>query len=76
MKQFGEQIKTWREAAGLSQAELAAGVRCHPSHISRLERGFVAGVELGFALRLATTLGIGEIEILAAYNSATAQKAA
>jgi transcriptional regulator with XRE-family HTH domain len=36
---FGQQLKTIREAKGLSQAQLAEKAGCHHFTISKLERG-------------------------------------
>jgi transcriptional regulator with XRE-family HTH domain len=36
---WGEELRTWRRAAGLTQAQLAAAIHCDQSWISDLERG-------------------------------------
>jgi transcriptional regulator with XRE-family HTH domain len=37
---FGQKLKQWREAANISQAELARRVEVSPTYISNLERDF------------------------------------
>jgi transcriptional regulator with XRE-family HTH domain len=63
-EQFARNLRRRREAAGLSQQQLANRTGLHPTEISRLERA-VREPRLGTMLRLAQGLGIG-IETLVA----------
>ncbi|WP_083597624.1 helix-turn-helix domain-containing protein [Actinomadura madurae] len=44
--EFGQELRRLREAAGVSQAELAVAVQCSRSWISKLRPGSVASVRL------------------------------
>jgi transcriptional regulator with XRE-family HTH domain len=57
-EQFARNLRQRREAAGLSQQQLANRTGLHPTEISRLERA-VREPRLGTMLRLAKGLDIG-----------------
>jgi transcriptional regulator with XRE-family HTH domain len=57
-EQFARNLRRRREAAGLSQQQLADRTGLHPTEISRLERA-VREPRLGTMLRLARGLDIG-----------------
>jgi ribosome-binding protein aMBF1 (putative translation factor) len=57
-EQFARNLRQRREAAGLSQQQLANRTGLHPTEISRLERA-VREPRLGTMLRLAQGLDIG-----------------
>jgi transcriptional regulator with XRE-family HTH domain len=63
-EQFARNLRSRRQAAGLSQEQLAARTGLHPTEISRLERA-VREPRLGTMLKLAKGLDIG-IEMLVA----------
>ena len=44
---FGEQLRAWRKARGLTQEELAKASAVNVSYISNLERGFSANTKSG-----------------------------
>jgi transcriptional regulator with XRE-family HTH domain len=57
-EQFARNLRRRRQAAGLSQQQLADRTGLHPTEISRLERA-VREPRLGTMLRLARGLDIG-----------------
>jgi transcriptional regulator with XRE-family HTH domain len=57
-EQFARNLRRRREAAGLSQQQLADRTGLHPTEISRLERA-VREPRLGTMLRLARGLDVG-----------------
>jgi transcriptional regulator with XRE-family HTH domain len=63
-EQFARNLRRRREAAGLSQQQLANRTGLHPSEISRLERA-VREPRLGTMLRLAKGLRIGIDKLVA-----------
>jgi transcriptional regulator with XRE-family HTH domain len=63
-EQFARNLRRLREAAGLSQEQLAHRTELHPTEISRLERA-VREPRLGTILRLAQGLGIGIEKLVA-----------
>jgi transcriptional regulator with XRE-family HTH domain len=56
-ERFGANLRRHRRAAKLTQEELAAKAKLHPTEISRLERG-VREPRLGTIVRLARGLGV------------------
>jgi DNA-binding XRE family transcriptional regulator len=58
VEQFARNLRRRREAAGLSQQQLADNTGLHPTEISRLERA-AREPRLGTMVRLAEGLGIG-----------------
>lgn len=44
---FGQKLKVWRKAKGMTQEELALAVGVHSSYISNLERDFSANAKSG-----------------------------
>jgi transcriptional regulator with XRE-family HTH domain len=63
-EQFAHNLRQRRQAAGLSQEQLADRTGLHPTEISRLERA-AREPRLGTIVRLARGLGVG-IESLVA----------
>jgi transcriptional regulator with XRE-family HTH domain len=63
-EQFARNLRRRREAAGLSQQQLADRTGLHPTEISRLERA-VREPRLGTMLRLARGLDIGIDKLVA-----------
>jgi transcriptional regulator with XRE-family HTH domain len=63
-EQFARNLRRLREAAGLSQEQLAHRTGLHPTEISRLERA-VREPRLGTILRLAEGLDIGIEKLVA-----------
>lgn len=61
--EIGEQVKTAREKARLTQEQLAERIEVSPHYISDLERG-VVGISLATLRRLCVTLGISADQIL------------
>lgn len=61
--QIGEQIKTAREQAKLTQEQLAEHVEVSPQYVSDLERG-VVGISIPTLKRVCTTLGVSSDQIL------------
>lgn len=61
--QIGEQIKTAREQAKLTQEQLAERVDVSPQYISDLERG-VVGISIPTLKRVCITLGVSSDQIL------------
>jgi transcriptional regulator with XRE-family HTH domain len=57
-EQFARNLRSRRQAAGLSQEQLADRTGLHPTEISRLERA-VREPRLGTMLKLARGLDIG-----------------
>jgi transcriptional regulator with XRE-family HTH domain len=57
-EQFARNLRSRRQAAGLSQEQLAGRTGLHPTEISRLERA-VREPRLGTMLKLARGLDIG-----------------
>ena len=60
--QIGEQIKTAREQAKLTQEQLAERVDVSPQYISDLERG-VVGISIPTLKRVCITLGVSSDQI-------------
>jgi transcriptional regulator with XRE-family HTH domain len=60
---FGRRLQVLREAAGLSQQELAAAAGCHLMTISKLERG-VQEPAWPLVLALARALGVACTEFI------------
>ena len=71
--QIGEQIKTAREQAKLTQEQLAERVDVSPQYISDLERG-VVGISIPTLKRVCITLGVSSDQIL--FGTATKNRAA
>ena len=71
--QIGEQIKTAREQAKLTQEQLAERVDVSPQYISDLERG-VVGISIPTLKRVCTTLGVSSDQIL--FGTTTKNRAA
>ena len=71
--QIGEQIKTAREQAKLTQEQLSERVEVSPQYISDLERG-VVGISIPTLKRVCTTLGVSSDQIL--FGTATKNRAA
>jgi transcriptional regulator with XRE-family HTH domain len=63
-EQFARNLRRRREAAGLSQQQLADRTGLHPTEISRLERA-AREPRLGTMLRLARGLDIGIEKLVA-----------
>ncbi len=61
-------IRTHREAAGLTQAELAEKLSCGQSYLSRIERG--AGVSLTTAHKFAQLLNCSIEDLFPAEDAA------
>lgn len=61
--QIGEQIKTARERAKLTQEQFAELVNVSPQFVSDLERG-VVGISISTLKRACTVLGISSDQIL------------
>ena len=61
--QIGEQIKTAREQAKLTQEQLAERVDVSPQYISDLERG-VVGISIPTLKRVCITLGVSSDQSL------------
>ena len=61
--EIGEQVKTAREKARLTQEQLAERIEVSPHYISDLERG-VVGISLATLRRLCVTLGISADRVL------------
>jgi transcriptional regulator with XRE-family HTH domain len=60
---FGENVRTLRRAAGLSQQGLGSACRLHRTEISLLERG-AREPRLGTVVRLARALGVRPADLL------------
>jgi transcriptional regulator with XRE-family HTH domain len=60
---FGPRLKKLRDAAGLSQQQLADAAGTHPDSIVKLETG-TRQPSLELAWRLATTLGVTVLDLL------------
>ena len=71
--QIGEQIKSAREQAKLTQEQLAERVEVSPQYVSDLERG-VVGISIPTLKRVCTTLGVSSDQIL--FGTATKNRAA
>ena len=71
--QIGEQIKTAREQAKLTQEQLAERVDVSPQYISDLERG-VVGISIPTLKRVCITLGVSSDQIL--FGTTTKNRAA
>jgi transcriptional regulator with XRE-family HTH domain len=63
-EQFAVNLRRYREAARLSQEQLADKTGLHPTEISRLERA-VREPRLGTIARLARGLGVGAEQLVA-----------
>ena len=63
-EQFAVNLRKHREAARLSQEQLAEKTGLHPTEISRLERA-VREPRLGTIARLANGLGVGAEQLVA-----------
>jgi transcriptional regulator with XRE-family HTH domain len=63
-EQFARNLRSRRQAAGLSQEQLADRTGLHPTEISRLERA-AREPRLGTMLRLAKGLDIGIEKLVA-----------
>jgi transcriptional regulator with XRE-family HTH domain len=63
IKQFGRQLRGWRERRGMSQEELAHEADLHPVAISLIERGQRA-VKLDTLRRLCLALRVQPGELL------------
>jgi transcriptional regulator with XRE-family HTH domain len=63
-EQFARNLRSRREAAGLSQEQLADRTGLHPTEISRLERA-AREPRLGTMLKLAKGLDIGVEKLIA-----------
>jgi transcriptional regulator with XRE-family HTH domain len=63
-EQFARNLRSRRQAAGLSQEQLADRTGLHPTEISRLERA-AREPRLGTMLRLAKGLDIGIEKLIA-----------
>jgi transcriptional regulator with XRE-family HTH domain len=63
-EQFARNLRRRRQAAGLSQEQLADRTGLHPTEISRLERA-AREPRLGTMLKLAQGLGIGLEKLVA-----------
>ena len=61
--QIGEQIKQAREAARLTQEQLAEQVDVSPQYVSDLERG-VVGISISTLKRVCSTLNVTSDQIL------------
>ncbi|QNN25487.1 helix-turn-helix transcriptional regulator [Planctomycetales bacterium ZRK34] len=68
-RNFGEQVRTLREAAELSQEALAAKAGLHRTHISLIERG-QRSVRLETIERLAIALGVQPAALMPAITLA------
>jgi transcriptional regulator with XRE-family HTH domain len=62
-EQFASNVRARREAAGLSQEQLAHKAGFHPTEISRLERA-VREPRLGTIVRVAHGLGVRPEQLL------------
>jgi transcriptional regulator with XRE-family HTH domain len=63
-KLFGRVVRTWREARGLSQEQLAAQAGIHRTYVSSIERGKVR-LGLDIAKKVADGLGVTLSDLLA-----------
>jgi transcriptional regulator with XRE-family HTH domain len=63
-EQFARNLRSHRQAAGLSQEQLADRTKLHPTEISRLERA-AREPRLGTMLKLAKGLGISIEKLVA-----------
>jgi transcriptional regulator with XRE-family HTH domain len=63
-EQFAVNLRRYREAARLSQEQLAEKTGLHPTEISRLERA-VREPRLGTIARLAHALGVSAAKLVA-----------
>ena len=63
IKQFGRQLRGWRERRGMSQEQLAHDAEPHPAAISLIERGQRA-VKLDTLRRLCVALHVQPSELL------------
>lgn len=61
--QIGEQIKTARERARMTQEQMAERIEVSPQYVSDLERG-VVGTSLTTLKRVCTALGVSSDQIL------------
>jgi transcriptional regulator with XRE-family HTH domain len=61
-QEFGEQLRQYRERAGLSQNQLARQVEVDPSYINRLERSEREPPKRPLVARLADTLALSQPE--------------
>jgi transcriptional regulator with XRE-family HTH domain len=63
-ERFAANLRRYREAANLTQEQLAAKTGLHPTEISRLERG-VREPRLSTIVRLAKGLGVAAEQLVA-----------
>ena len=66
--QIGERVKSAREAANLTQEQLAERIEVSTQYVSDLERGIV-GISIATLKRLCLSLGISSDSILFGKNS-------
>ena len=57
--EFGETVRRWRIANGLSQRRLGSRIDMSQATISRLERGLLPGIRLYMILDLLALMGFG-----------------
>jgi transcriptional regulator with XRE-family HTH domain len=62
---FGEALRNYRRAAGISQRKLAEGVDLDFSYVSKLENGRVPPPAADTVVAICGVLGIGSDELLA-----------
>jgi transcriptional regulator with XRE-family HTH domain len=55
---LGSELRTARNAAGLTQRDAARVAGCSPTEISRIERGIAPWVDVATLMRLATVVGL------------------
>ena len=58
LDRLGSELRTARNAAGLTQREAARVAGCSPTEVSRIERGVAAWVDVMTLMRLATVVGL------------------
>ncbi|PHJ38054.1 hypothetical protein P378_11980 [Desulforamulus profundi] len=63
MNQYGRRIKAFRNAAGMTQTQLAVKTDVDPAHICRIEQGKVA-CSIALLQKIATTLGVPVSKLL------------
>lgn len=63
---LGQRLREWRLAQGLTQGELAERAGLDQSSISAIETGRIQHPRIDYLHRLASTLGIGQTEMLEA----------
>ena len=64
-KRFGANVRAWREAAALSQEELAERLGLHRTYVGGVERG-ERNLTLRTVERIATKLDVDPVQLLSA----------